>query len=36
MTTLLIILLVVALIAAFWGGPRWYRGRRTVVREYDY
>ena len=36
MITLLVILLAVLLIAALVGGPRYYRGRRTVVeREYD-
>ena len=36
MLTLLLILLVVLLVAGLIGGPRYYRGRRTVVeREYD-
>ena len=36
MMSLLIVLLVVLLVAALVGGPRYYRGRRTVVeREYD-
>lgn len=36
MITLLVILLAVLLVAALVGGPRYYRGRRTVVeREYE-
>ena len=36
MITLLLIVLAVVLIAALVGGPRYYRGRRTVVeREYE-
>jgi uncharacterized protein YneF (UPF0154 family) len=35
MLTLLLIVLVVALLVGAIGGPRYYRGRRTVVREYD-
>lgn len=35
LTILLIVLLVLVVLGAF-GGPRYYRGRRTVVeREYD-
>lgn len=33
--TLLLIALVVLLLVGGIGGPRYYRGRRTVVREYD-
>jgi hypothetical protein len=33
--TLLIIVAVIVAILALIGGPRYYRGRRTVVREYD-
>lgn len=36
MVTLLVILLAVLLVAALIGGPRYYRGRHTVVeREYE-
>lgn len=35
MMTLLLIVLAVLIVAALVGGPRYYRGRRTVVREYD-
>lgn len=36
MLTLLIVLLVVLLLAGLIGGPRYYRGRRTIVeREFD-
>jgi hypothetical protein len=35
MLTILLIVLLVVLLAGGLGGPRLYRGRRTVVREYD-
>lgn len=36
MLTLLLILLLVVVLVSVIGGPRYYRGRRTIVeREYD-
>ena len=35
MLTILLIVLIVLLLLGGIGGPRWYRGRRRVVREYD-
>jgi hypothetical protein len=36
MLTILLIILAIVLIAGLVGGPRYYRGRRTIVeRDYD-